>query len=153
MNLGHLYTSFDGRINRASYWIGTLILIVIMVVIMYAASIMMGLSMAGPDFRFKLVTFVLQLIFLYPSAAVMVKRLHDRDRPTWFAALILVPVILKSVTDLMGITGDPFNLNMIDYLLSGITFIVAIWFFVELGCLRGTVGPNQYGPDPLGGPH
>ena len=31
MNLGHLYTSFDGRINRASYWIGTIILVPILV--------------------------------------------------------------------------------------------------------------------------
>jgi uncharacterized membrane protein YhaH (DUF805 family) len=151
MNLGHLYTSFEGRINRAPYWIGTLILVVVMVMIMFAVTFMMGVSMSAMDFRSKLVTFVLQLVFLYPSAALMVKRLHDRDRPGWFAALILVPVILKGMTDLIGITGDPFDLNMIDYLLGGVTFIVAIWFFVELGCLRGTVGPNQYGPDPLGG--
>ena len=26
--------------------------------------------------------------------------------------------------------------------------VVAIWFLVELGILRGTVGQNQYGPDP-----
>ena len=25
---------------------------------------------------------------------------------------------------------------------------LAIWAFIECGCLRGTVGPNQYGPDP-----
>ena len=31
------------------------------------------------------------------------------------------------------------------------TIAVIIWFFVELGCLRGTVGSNDYGPDPLGG--
>jgi uncharacterized membrane protein YhaH (DUF805 family) len=24
-----------------------------------------------------------------------------------------------------------------------------IWFVVELGFLRGTAGPNRYGPDPL----
>jgi uncharacterized membrane protein YhaH (DUF805 family) len=29
---------------------------------------------------------------------------------------------------------------------------IVIWAFVELGCLPGTSGPNQYGPDPLGGP-
>jgi uncharacterized membrane protein YhaH (DUF805 family) len=28
-------------------------------------------------------------------------------------------------------------------------FAISVWAFVELGCLRGTVGPNQYGPDPL----
>jgi len=26
---------------------------------------------------------------------------------------------------------------------------VSIWAIVELGFLRGTPGPNQYGPDPL----
>ena len=26
---------------------------------------------------------------------------------------------------------------------------VGIWALVELGCLRGTVGPNRHGPDPL----
>src|SRR5882672_10331368 len=23
------------------------------------------------------------------------------------------------------------------------------WFFIEFGCMRGTVGPNKYGPDPV----
>jgi uncharacterized membrane protein YhaH (DUF805 family) len=26
---------------------------------------------------------------------------------------------------------------------------VAIWFLVEFGCLRGTIGANRYGPDPV----
>ena len=30
-------------------------------------------------------------------------------------------------------------------------FGISIWALVELGFLRGTVGPNQYGPDPLEG--
>ncbi len=29
------------------------------------------------------------------------------------------------------------------------SFAISIWGFVEIGCLRGTEGPNQYGPDPL----
>jgi uncharacterized membrane protein YhaH (DUF805 family) len=28
-------------------------------------------------------------------------------------------------------------------------FAVLVWAFVELGCLRGTLGPNRFGPDPL----
>jgi uncharacterized membrane protein YhaH (DUF805 family) len=30
-------------------------------------------------------------------------------------------------------------------------FILGIWALIWFGCLRGTVGPNQYGPDPLEG--
>jgi uncharacterized membrane protein YhaH (DUF805 family) len=29
--------------------------------------------------------------------------------------------------------------------------VVAIWFFIEFGCMRGTVGGNQYGADPVPG--
>jgi uncharacterized membrane protein YhaH (DUF805 family) len=28
-------------------------------------------------------------------------------------------------------------------------FALTIWGFVEIGCLRGTAGTNNYGPDPL----
>jgi uncharacterized membrane protein YhaH (DUF805 family) len=28
---------------------------------------------------------------------------------------------------------------------------ISIWAIVVLGFLRGTRGPNRYGPDPLGG--
>jgi uncharacterized membrane protein YhaH (DUF805 family) len=81
--------------------------------------------------------------------ALMVKRLHDRDRPAWLAGLFLAPNLIKSVTDLIGVTGNPLAFNILDVLLVGLAFVINIWAFVELGCLRGTVGTNQYGPDPL----
>jgi uncharacterized membrane protein YhaH (DUF805 family) len=34
-------------------------------------------------------------------------------------------------------------------LFSLASLAISIWAFVELGCLRGTAGPNKYGPDPL----
>jgi uncharacterized membrane protein YhaH (DUF805 family) len=150
MDFGYLYTSFEGRINRKPYWIGLIVLIIIMMVIIFGASFLLIGSIVEPTFQTRLVTFVLQLLFLYPSTALMVKRLHDRNRPSYWAAFILVPMVLKSLTDLMGMTGDPLNQNALDYLLNIIVFVVSIWFFVELGCLRGTVGTNQYGPDPIG---
>jgi uncharacterized membrane protein YhaH (DUF805 family) len=150
MDFGYLYTSFEGRINRKPYWIGLIVLIIVMMVIIFGASFLLIGSIVEPTFQTRLVTFVLQLLFLYPSTALMVKRLHDRNRPSYWAAFILVPMVLKSLTDLMGMTGDPLNQSALDYLLNIIVFVVSIWFFVELGCLRGTVGTNQYGPDPIG---
>jgi uncharacterized membrane protein YhaH (DUF805 family) len=150
MDFGYLYTSFEGRINRKPYWIGLIVLIIIMMVIIFGASFLLIGSIVEPTFQTRLVTFVLQLLFLYPSTALMVKRLHDRNRPSYWAAFILVPMVLKSLTDMMGMTGDALHQNALDYLLNIIVFVVSIWFFIELGCLRGTVGSNQYGPDPLG---
>ncbi len=40
------------------------------------------------------------------------------------------------------------SLGMILGLLS---LVIGIWALVELGILKGTPGPNQHGPDPLGG--
>ena len=149
MHLGHLYTSFQGRISRAMGWLGGIILGVVTLAALFAATFVVGISFDGNDSRLKFVIFALQLAFLYPSAALMVKRLHDRNRPGSLAAFLLVPVVVKDITDLLGRTGDPFNMNPLDWVLNAIIFVIAVWFFVELGCLRGTVGPNRYGPDPL----
>jgi uncharacterized membrane protein YhaH (DUF805 family) len=32
-----------------------------------------------------------------------------------------------------------------------LSFAIGIWALIELGILKGTTGPNQHGPDPLGG--
>jgi uncharacterized membrane protein YhaH (DUF805 family) len=49
-----------------------------------------------------------------------------------------------SDTELMRIGG-------VAAILGLIWLALAIWALVWFGCLRGTVGPNQYGPDPLEG--
>ena len=151
MDMGHLYTRFDGRINRAKCWPGAIVLGIVLLVVLYGSIFAAGGSIHDQDTRGRTITLAVQLVFLYPLAALMVKRLHDRNRPGYFAAFLLVPLVLKGVTDVMGFTGNPLNPNMLDYVFLAILGIVGIWFFVELGCLRGTVGSNQYGPDPLEG--
>jgi uncharacterized membrane protein YhaH (DUF805 family) len=37
------------------------------------------------------------------------------------------------------------------FLLIGLIPLVSIWLVVELSILRGSVGPNRFGPDPLAG--
>ncbi|MEI6557684.1 MAG: DUF805 domain-containing protein [Rhodospirillaceae bacterium] len=63
---------------------------------------------------------VFYLVALYPGLAVNVKRCHDRGRSGWF------------------------------FLINFIPLIGGIWYFIDVGCLRGTVGDNRFGPDPLG---
>jgi uncharacterized membrane protein YhaH (DUF805 family) len=149
MDMGFLYTSFEGRINRAKYWLGAIVLGVISLVVLYGSIYAGGGSILEQDSRTRMITLVVQLVFLYPSAALMVKRLQDRNRPGYFAAFILVPLVVKGVTDVMGLTGNPLDQTMLDYVFLAVIVVIGIWFFVEIGCLRGTVGPNQYGPDPL----
>jgi uncharacterized membrane protein YhaH (DUF805 family) len=52
---------------------------------------------------------------------------------------IAVPICVLAAFMILG-------LHLPDSLAS---LAISIWGLVELGFLRGTVGPNQYGPDPL----
>src|SRR5680860_792339 len=56
------------------------------------------------------------LITLIPAILVDIKRWHDRDKSGWWMLIVLVPIIGW------------------------------IWFIVELGFLKGTPGPNRFGP-------
>ena len=50
------------------------------------------------------------------------------------------PPILQAIGHRTGSTG---------LILGLVGFGISIWATVELGFLRGTAGPNSYGPDPL----
>jgi uncharacterized membrane protein YhaH (DUF805 family) len=148
-DLTGLYTSFNGRINRARYWLGTFILSIPTILTLLVVAALLGVSIMAPDFRFKLFNLFLAALLLYPAAALMVKRLNDRDRPAWLAGLFLAPSLLSSFTNVIGVTGNRLAPNILDVLLGLFTFVVGIWAFIELGCLRGTVGANQHGSDRL----
>ena len=68
-----------------------------------------------------LLYFLYLLAVFYPSLCIGIKRWHDRDKSGWWTLILLIPVI--------GL----------------------IWGIIELGFLKGTEGPNRFGPDPLGG--
>lgn len=145
MDFAYLLTSFDGRIPRKSYWMGGLVLVGVAIVL----TVLLATILDFQSRTFLIASFILQLALLYPSAALMAKRLHDRGRPTYWMLFLLVPLVLQGLLAALGVIGDPVNPSAIDFLLNLIIFAVGIWFFIELGCLRGTVGPNEHGPDPL----
>jgi uncharacterized membrane protein YhaH (DUF805 family) len=131
----YLLLSFDGRINRAKYWI------------VAGLSVVASLVAAGLLFVPLLGWILFAVIILgliYAGVAVGVKRLHDRNKSGWWLLLFyFVPGALQ------GLAGDSYS--GFSLLLSVAGFAVSIWALIELGFLRGTVGPNDYGPDPLEG--
>jgi len=150
MNFIELVTRLDGRINRAKYWLGSIVTGLIFVAITIPLIFAQGLPEDPEDLKSSLWWLpILQLIFLYPWTAIMVKRLHDRNRPSYFAAFMVVPILISMATNFLGLTGDAEHSGALDWILGVIILGVGIWFFIELGCLRGTIGDNQYGPDPL----
>jgi uncharacterized membrane protein YhaH (DUF805 family) len=101
-------------------------------------------------FPVRLRDFAIQLVTLYPTAAILVKRLHDRDYSGKHAAWLLGPVVILEVTSLVGLTGDPNHLTWLDYALALAIIVVGLAFLIDLGFRRGVTGSNEYGPDPLG---
>lgn len=102
---------------------------------------------------------VMSLIFAYPYAALGVKRRHDKDASgidVWiFIALLLLNNLVQALGLFMGTVEVQPGLAIPTpalpaTILNLIIFVYAIYLLVVLGFLRGTPGPNQYGPDPLG---
>lgn len=144
MNLTRLFFSLDGRIGRAQFWLGTVILAAISFAATYAIILLVGLSQAAIAFS-AAVAFALA----YPSYAVMAKRFQDRGKPGALALIGLVPVYAVNLLYTFGIFDslDPSPLAQgCDIVIS----LIFLWFLVELGFLKGTQGPNAYGPDPSG---
>jgi uncharacterized membrane protein YhaH (DUF805 family) len=123
--------SAQGRLPRSSYWLACLIYggVVFVSQLVLGITIAMlprsvgadgGTTMSGLQIAVVAISSVLIYGAVFWSGlCVAVKRVHDRDRSGWFLLIQLIPIVGQ------------------------------VWFFVEAGCLRGTVGSNRFGPDPL----
>lgn len=120
-----LLFSFQGRINRARFW---LIHVGMWVVMPVAFGVLLGgAALSGdPEAAMRsagtvpgLILAAVYFVLVWIGLAAGVKRWHDRNKSGWWILIGLVPVI------------------------------GGLWYLIECGFLRGTVGPNIYGPDPL----
>lgn len=147
MNLTDLLLSTDGRINRLRFWIGMLIVAAIGFAAMQLIIAIIGLSENA-----VLVAVIVAFALAYPYYAVMAKRFQDRDKPGALALIGIAPWFTVNLLYTFRIL-DPVTPTALSRILDVIVALIALWIVVELGCLKGTPGPNRYGPDPLGQPH
>ena len=97
---------------------------------------------------FQAINGMLNIVGLISGVAVGIKRLHDRNRSGWYLLLFyLAPTALVVAGILIGVTMD--ETTIVSTILGVAAGITGVWAFVEMGCLRGTIGVNQYGPDPV----
>lgn len=82
MDFKYLFLSAQGRINRYPYWIASIILAVIDIII--------GIVIGFTDI---LALNIITLILIWPTIMVGIKRCHDRDRSGWFLLVALIPVV------------------------------------------------------------
>jgi uncharacterized membrane protein YhaH (DUF805 family) len=159
-----MFTGFAGRINRAKWWLGTVILIVIGAILYFILAAVFGLGavtdpaqIASMMRTVAILQIVLLAILAYPTTALMMKRLNDRDRPSYFAYIFWAPTVLSVLGGLLGLTMTTTDMGGVaiptqsglGWILTIASAVVGIWALIELGILKGTDGPNQHGPDPL----
>ncbi len=88
MDWGYLFTSFDGRINRAKFWAGYVVLWIGTGLVIGLLSVLLGDSAS-----FWVLYVVAVAIIILAGLAVQVKRWHDRGKSGWWVLIGLIPLI------------------------------------------------------------
>ncbi len=162
-NFGQFYFSPAGRISRSQYWLRFMLPYL---VIFFALDVTTALSdhASGLYVTVNAVTTVFYLVVLWPSIATLVKRIHDRNKSGWTILILFLPAMVFSVTlfawlgvafysaeqgEGLTFSGTLGALGVVVIVLGIVVLAINLWFFIEFGCLRGTVGANRFGPDPV----
>lgn len=119
-----LFFSSTGRVARTPFLVAAAVLVAIAMV--YEAAM-------GPNLHWLTGWFVYPGL-LFSAACVLSKRLHDRGRSGWIAAIIILALVVVW----------PIPAGFLDFAFA----IVIIWAAVELGAMPGEQGANRYGPNP-----
>ncbi len=100
-----------GRIARGTWWLYGVLLPLGVGLLLHA---LLGIA----RIRAELAEHVVNVLLLWPSLAVSIKRWHDRNHSGWWALVVLLPVV---------------------------GWVAAL---IVNGFLPGTRGPNRFGPEP-----
>jgi uncharacterized membrane protein YhaH (DUF805 family) len=147
--------SFNGRISRKTWWVYYLLL-------PNGFIIAAGLFDAYFQERDQIsVVSVVVLSTFILGISGQVKRWHDLDRTGWWACLAIIPpfvgvwffliLALRLKGSLLALVFLPLALPSW-VLVYFIPILGSLWSLIVAGFLRGTPGPNRFGPDPLAQP-
>jgi uncharacterized membrane protein YhaH (DUF805 family) len=169
MQLTELLFSFTGRVQRLYWWVTSFAVAAAagaITTLLEVAARAAGLSTINPETQLIEPTGIIGVAVgavgmanLWINFALSVKRLHDRDRTGWWLlwqtlALIIAVIAIVVVVVLIKEESAAAEIIAGSYVVAGvfgvIALVITLWLFVEIGFLRGTQGPNRYGPDPLG---
>jgi uncharacterized membrane protein YhaH (DUF805 family) len=139
MDWPYLLTSFDGRINRRTFWIALIVVTAAEVFCHIVAYRIEGERLSA----------IVDLAFTYPEFAIAAKRAQDRNMPAWVVGIFFAAGVLLDFITVIGWSGTIEQPNPLVIAISLPFTIFGLALLADLGFRRGTQGPNRYGPDPL----
>jgi uncharacterized membrane protein YhaH (DUF805 family) len=119
-----LFWNASGRLGRTAFWVAAAI-------VMAIASVYEWL----PSTLHWLTGWFIYPGLLWAGACVLSKRLHDRGRSGWWAALVLFALV--------AVWPHPRGFG------SFVFSLILLWAVVELGVMQSEAGANRFGPSPL----
>ena len=151
-DLTYLYSSFVGRLSRRAFWAACSALLAAEMVLASALARTTGTGwrdFVHGDRRAIWIILVVLGFFFWPSLAMCVKRLHDRDLPGWWAALlhVLMFIFYADQAAQRPLIRDKATF-FVSLLPAMMLFMVGSWLIVELVLLAGQPAANQFGPVP-----
>ena len=129
------YCCFKGRASRFEFWWFCLFTFILNLVVALLGSLLPALG--------SIVSAVQALWLLLPTVGVTTRRLHDRNLSGWWQVLPLAAA-------LPAIAGAVLEANWL-LMLAGCAAGLASLVLLIVYALKGTAGPNRFGPDPLDG--
>ena len=108
-SLRRLLLQPDGRLGRRAWWLWGVAMPLGMALYFTAVLRVAGLSAYHSEVA-------VNLLLLWPTLCVSIKRWHDRGKSGWWVAVALIPVLGW------------------------------LWMLIENGLLRGDAGVNRFGP-------
>jgi len=171
VGIGHYLFGFSGRINRAKIWLFLLIVIIYFAILVATVFSVVGLDTLQAVAKHQATSAAIgarlatagiavallglgDLVLIFCGFAVATKRLHDRNKSAWWLLVFfMLPFALNMVrfASMMAAlqAHGPLPVDPVGTLAGGAALLINLWAFVELYCLRGTIGDNRFGPDPL----
>jgi uncharacterized membrane protein YhaH (DUF805 family) len=161
MSLKDKLFSFDGRLRRLDWWLLTIAVSVVYVLIVTVLYLLLPASVGflpGPKFgdplNELLAGFAIHAPLLFIHCALAAKRAHDRDKS---ARLVILLVLATTATSYlpddafasMGRMADQGAVWAWPFMLAGaVNIAVSLYLLIVLGFRDGTPGPNRFGPSP-----
>ncbi len=132
MTLQQWLFSIKGRIGRRDFWIWMGIWLLAMVILFTLAG--------GAMLSIQTAAFIL-VCLLWPTAAVTVKRLHDRGKSGIWALLMVLAWMLLAGNWAMLPGVWQWGVGRF------IPTLIIVMMLIDLGAFVGTQGENKYGKD------